>query len=102
MLAAESAGGARRPAKTGGRQPLTKTAHEAVVLAKRLWRRNPKTGQRLSLRRIAAALAEAGHLNERGHPYNPQSVRAMLRGPQKRERVAMRLADKIGERNKQQ
>ena len=51
----------------------------AVQLAKRL------SGRGLSLRRIAAKLAEADHVNEDGRPYNPQSVRAMLKGPQKRE-----------------
>ena len=64
----------------GGRKPLAKTARAAVAMAKRLSRRG------LSLRRIAAKLAEAGQLNERGQPYNAQSVRAMLRGPQKRKR----------------
>ena len=33
---------------------------EAVALAKRLHRASPKTGKRMSLRKIAAALAEAG------------------------------------------
>ena len=32
---------------------------EAVALAKRLHRASPKTGKRISLRKIAAALAEA-------------------------------------------
>jgi hypothetical protein len=71
--------GARLPG-AGGRQPLVKTAPAAAKLAKRLSR------QRLSLRRISEKLAEAGHVNERGQPYNAQSVRAMLRGPQKRKR----------------
>jgi hypothetical protein len=62
-----------------GRQPLRKTAPAAVKLAKRL------SGRGLSLRRISAKLAEAGQLNENGQPYNAQSIRAMLRGPQKRE-----------------
>jgi hypothetical protein len=34
--------------------------------------------------RIAAKLAEVGHVNENGQTYNAQSIRAMLRGPQKR------------------
>ena len=51
---------------------------EAVALAKRLHRASPKTGKRMSLRKIAAALAEAGHLNERGQPFKPKSVRSML------------------------
>ena len=63
-----------------GRQPLRKTAPAAVKLAKRL------SGRGLSLRRISAKLAEAGQLNENGQPYNAQSIRAMLRGPQKRNR----------------
>ena len=51
---------------------------EAVALAKRLNRASPKTGKRMSLRKIAAALAEAGHLNERGQPFNPKSIVAMV------------------------
>ena len=39
---------------------------------------SPKTGKRMSLRKITAALTEAGHLNERGQPFNPKSVRSML------------------------
>jgi len=34
----------------------------------------------MSLRRISAKLAEAGHLNERGREFNPNSVRAMITG----------------------
>jgi hypothetical protein len=32
----------------------------------------------MSLRKIAAALTEAGHLNERGQPFNPKSIVAMV------------------------
>jgi hypothetical protein len=78
-LVAELTRGARIPG-AGGRQSLVQTAPTAVKLAKRLSRRG------LSLRTISAKLAEAGHVNERGQPYNAQSIRAMLRGPQKRER----------------
>ena len=46
--------------------------------ARRLRRASPKTGERLSFREISARLAEAGHLNERGRPFNAQSV-AILR-----------------------
>ncbi len=38
--------------------------------------RKPKSGF-LSLRGIAAKLAAAGHVNERGQPFNPKSVAAM-------------------------
>jgi hypothetical protein len=52
----------------------------ATALAKRLHRASPKTGERLSLRRISMRLADAGHLNERGEPYHPQSINNMLDG----------------------
>ena len=52
---------------------------EAVALAKRLHRASPKTGKRMSLRKIATALTEAGHLNERGQPFNPKSIVAMVK-----------------------
>lgn len=32
----------------------------------------------MSLRQIADALADAGHVNRDGSPYNPKSVRSML------------------------
>jgi DNA invertase Pin-like site-specific DNA recombinase len=53
---------------------------DIVGLAKRLRRANPKTGKRRSLRQISAELAAAGHLNERGRPFNPNSIKAMLEG----------------------
>ena len=55
----------------------------AVGPAKRLRRASPVTGKRMSLRKISAELAKAGHLNEQGRPYNPKSVLAssMDRGP---------------------
>ena len=48
-----------------------------MALAKRLARKKPKGGA-LSLRGISASLAEQGHLNERGKPFNPKSVAVML------------------------
>jgi hypothetical protein len=53
---------------------------EAVELAKRLRRANPITNKRMSLRRITKELANQGHLNERGQPYNPKSILAMISG----------------------
>jgi DNA invertase Pin-like site-specific DNA recombinase len=70
--------------KVGGRKSHAELSPETVVLAKRLRRANPKTGRRLSFREISAKLEDAGHLNERGQPFNPQSVRAMVAGPQPR------------------
>ena len=39
------------------------------------------THKRMSLRKISEELAKQGHLNERGEPYNPKSVLAMVDGP---------------------
>ena len=72
--------------KVEGRKSLAEMYPEAVKAARRLRRASPKTGERLSFREISARLAEAGHLNERGRPFNAQSVRAMIEGPQQRER----------------
>ena len=35
----------------------------------------------MSLRKISEELAKQGHLNERGEPYNPKSILAMVDGP---------------------
>jgi len=51
---------------------------KATELAKRLRRANPVTHKRMSLRRISEELAKQGHFNERGQPYNPKSILAML------------------------
>ncbi|HRN87901.1 MAG TPA: recombinase family protein [Hyphomicrobium sp.] len=64
--------------KCEGRKALAESNPEAVTMAKRLHRASPKTGRRLSLRKISAALATAGHLNERGHPFNPKTIKGML------------------------
>ncbi len=71
-----------------GRKALHETAPEAVLLAKRLRRASPKTGERLSLRKIAAMLAEAGHVNERGESYNPSAVKRMVEGPMPPKRAS--------------
>jgi hypothetical protein len=47
-------------------------------MARRLRRASPKTGERRSLRKISDELKDAGHLNERGRPYNPNSIKLML------------------------
>lgn len=67
--------------RCGGRRSLAETHPVAVALAKRLHRASPKTGERRSLRTIATALAEAGHVNERGQPFNAKSIKAMIGGP---------------------
>jgi PAS domain S-box-containing protein len=61
--------------------PLAVISSYTQMLAKELRHagagRKPKSGV-LSLRAIAAELAGVGHLNERGQPFNPKSVAAML------------------------
>jgi len=77
----------RRRAATGrceGRPPVP---DEVVRRARRLARRNPKTGRLRSYRAIAAALAEAGHLGPGGRPYGAESVRRMLTDAQRRARA---------------
>jgi hypothetical protein len=71
--------------KTEGRKALAETNPDAVKLAKRLRRVSPKIGERMSLRKIASVLAAAGHLNERGQPFNAKSIQAMIDGPQPRK-----------------
>jgi DNA invertase Pin-like site-specific DNA recombinase len=63
--------------KCEGRKSYIETHPEAVDLVRKLRRRKPKGGQ-MSLRDIAAKLAELGFLNERGKQFNPKSVYAML------------------------
>jgi hypothetical protein len=63
--------------KVEGRKSHAEKRPDAVALAKRLARKKPKGG-RLSLRAISAELAVQGFLNERGRPFNPKSVAAML------------------------
>jgi len=63
--------------KVEGRKNHVETRPDLVKLAKALARRKPKGG-RLSLRAIAAEMAAQGFLNERGRPFNPKSIAAML------------------------
>ena len=66
--------------KVEGRKSHAEKRPDVVLEAKRLYRANPKTGQRLSLRDISTALAKARFLNEAGKPYHPQSVQRMIDG----------------------
>lgn len=72
---------ARKKELTGrceGRKPIAEAYPEAAALAKRLRRKKPKGGQ-MSLRAIAQALADAGHVNERGGVFNPRAIMEMVR-----------------------
>jgi DNA invertase Pin-like site-specific DNA recombinase len=63
--------------KVEGRKSHAEARPDVVKLAKAFARRKPKGGK-MSLRAIAAALAEQGYLNERGKPFNPKSIAVML------------------------
>ena len=76
----------RETGKCEGRKPLAEQFPEAVAMAKRLRRASPKTGERMSLRRISAELAASGHLNERGVAFNHKSIMAMIEGPMPEKR----------------
>jgi DNA invertase Pin-like site-specific DNA recombinase len=60
--------------KCGGRKPLAELRPEVVALAREMHE------QRMSLRKISAALAEQGHLTGGGKPYTANAVLGMLRG----------------------
>jgi DNA invertase Pin-like site-specific DNA recombinase len=75
----------RETGKCEGRKTLAEKFPAAVLLAKRLRRANPKTGERMSLRKISADLAAAGYLNERRVPFNAASILAMIEGERPRE-----------------
>jgi len=62
-----------------GRKRNAEKVPEAVAMAKRLHRKNPKTGERRSLRKIAAELEAAGHINERGRRYDARSILEMIK-----------------------
>jgi hypothetical protein len=50
-------------------------------MARRLRRKNPKTGDRRSLRDIAAAMAEAGYVNSHtDKAYSPEAIRLAFAG----------------------
>jgi DNA invertase Pin-like site-specific DNA recombinase len=68
-----------KSAELGCRVEGRKPVPEAVVReARRLARKSPKTGEKRSLREIAAELATLGHLAPSGKPYGAESVKRML------------------------
>jgi hypothetical protein len=68
----------RLKARTGRCEGRKSVPAEVVAQARRLTRKNPRTGQRRSLRQIAAELAKLGHLGPSGKPYFPASISHML------------------------
>jgi DNA invertase Pin-like site-specific DNA recombinase len=72
----------RRSAALGrrveGRRGYAETRPELVREARRLARRNPKSGQTRTLREIAGALAAAGHVTASGRPFSASQVQRLL------------------------
>src|SRR5262245_29389423 len=68
-----------RDGKCEGRRSHLEMNPELVALVKNLRRRNPKTGERKSLRSIAAQLAQLGYVNVNGRPFAAESIQAMIR-----------------------
>ncbi|PYE38825.1 resolvase-like protein [Rhizobium sp. PP-F2F-G20b] len=64
--------------KVEGRKSHAEARPEVVAMARRLHRASPRTGERRSLREIAAELAAAGHVNTNGKTYAAQSIKKML------------------------
>jgi hypothetical protein len=63
--------------RTRARKSHVEARPDLVKLVRVLARKKPKGGK-LSLRAISAELASRGFLNERGRPFNPKSIAAML------------------------
>ncbi|WP_340672259.1 recombinase family protein [Bradyrhizobium ottawaense] len=81
MLVAKLKGARDRKRRSGvkveGRKSIAEERPETVEFARKLARARPKGGKR-SLREIAAALAQAGHMTKSGKPYAPTAVKLML------------------------
>jgi len=61
-----------------GRKGYAATNPDLLREAKRLARKSPKTGQKRSLREIAAELAELGFVNGAGHPFAAAQVARLI------------------------
>jgi DNA invertase Pin-like site-specific DNA recombinase len=61
-----------------GRKPIPE---HVVSVAKALYRKNPKSHKRLSLRQIASELAMQGLHTSSGKPYAAAAVMRMLKNP---------------------
>lgn len=65
--------------KVEGRKSYRERSPEMVALARKLYRRNPRTKERRSLREVAAALEHAGHVASSGRPFSAGAVRRMVK-----------------------
>ena len=64
--------------KVEGRKSYQETNPELIKEAKRLARRNPKTGKKRSLREISTELEKLGYKNRQGLPFNSRQVQRFL------------------------
>jgi len=64
--------------KCEGRKSIAESRPEVVELAKKLYRQNPRTGERRSAKEIGEELAKAGHRTSTGRAFAPTQVRRML------------------------
>jgi len=68
----------RKKAETGRCEGRKAVPNAIVKEAKRLRRKNPRTGKRRSLRKVAEELAEIRYCAPSGNPYGPESIRQMI------------------------
>jgi DNA invertase Pin-like site-specific DNA recombinase len=67
-------------AKVEGRKSHAEANPNAVKLARKLHRKVRGTDKRMSLRGIADAMAQQGHMAASGKPYGPSAIQSMLTG----------------------
>ncbi|MGH6872926.1 MAG: recombinase family protein [Rhizomicrobium sp.] len=89
----------RKKALTGRCEGRKAVPDDVLAKAHKLARRNPKTGERASLREISEALAHAGHTvlvngEPSGKPYGPESIKQMFAAYKKK------LANEKAKRNR--
>ena len=65
--------------KVAGRKSYKELDAELVALARKLRRKNWKTGKRRSLQEIAEMLHESGYCNSKGNPYGTGEISRMLK-----------------------
>ncbi len=64
--------------KCEGRKSHAEANPNAVALARRLHRKPHHTTKRMPLRKIAAMMAQHGHVAASGKPYGPSAIKSML------------------------
>jgi len=68
----------RKKKETGHCEGRPSVPANIVKEARRLRRKNPRTGKRRSLRLVANELAKAGYMAASGKPYGPESIKRMV------------------------